>query len=138
MNPMSLLRFLLPAAAVLALTLAPVAWAAKGRAQLQTFFQGSLTSTSYQQKVFDRFARKYRQPGSKHFPKPGQRSVIQAVIGKDGKLVSTVLSMESGSKVWDEAALSAVKKAAPFPPLPDDYAAPTLEVHFHVSWSSGK
>ncbi|MDY7232421.1 TonB family protein [Hyalangium rubrum] len=134
---MSRLHLLVSATVALALLLTPVARAAGVRAQLQTFFQANLTSTDYQKKLFDRFARSYRQPGAKHVPKPGQRTVVQAVIGRDGKLVTTLVSMESGSKGWDEAALKAVKKAAPFEPLPDSYTAPTLEVHFHVSWSTG-
>lgn len=130
---MSRLHLLLSTVVAFALLLSsPPAWAAGGRAQLQVFFQSNMASADYQKKLFERFARSYRQPSAKHAPKPGKRAVVQAVIGRDGKLVSTLVSMESGSKVWDEAALKAVKKAAPFAPLPDSYTAPTLEVHFHV------
>ena len=58
---------------------------------------------------------------------------MQAVIAKDGKLISAVVSMSSGKKGWDSAALATVKSAAPFDPLPESYGASTIEVHFHVS-----
>jgi len=63
----------------------------------------------------------------------GAKTVVQSVIAKDGKLASATVSMSSGSKEWDAAALSAVKKGAPFDPLPASYRYPSIEVHFHVS-----
>lgn len=129
---MSRLRLVLTAAAVL--TVAPVALAAGGHPQLQTFFQSNLSSASYQKKVYERVARKWQQPGAKQTPKVGSKTIVQAMIGKDGKLVTVAVASESGSKAWDAAALSAVKKAAPFDPLPASYTSPTLEVHFHVGW----
>lgn len=124
-------------AALVSLALAPVALAAGGSPQLQAFFQAELKSASYQQKVYSRVAGKWRQPGARGTPALGRKTVVQAVIGRDGKLVSAAVSMPSGSKTWDAAALAAVKKAAPFPPLPQDYALPTLDAHFHVAWVSG-
>lgn len=128
------LHLLVLAIVVLSLTVSPAAWAAGGRAQLNMFFQANLTDASYQKKVFDRVAKNYRQPPAKQAPRPGQRSVVQVTIGADGKVLSAVLSTESGSKQWDEAALAAVKKAATFEKLPASYTAPTLDVHFHVWW----
>ncbi len=121
---------------VAALALAPVALAA-GSPQLQAFFQSELKSAGYQQKVYSRVAGKWRQPGARGTPALGRKTVVQAVIGRDGKLASAVVSMQSGPKAWDEAALAAVKKAAPFPPLPEAYKLSTLDAHFHVAWVSG-
>ncbi|ATB46667.1 energy transducer TonB [Corallococcus macrosporus] len=121
-------------AAVLVLALSPLALAAAGSPRLQAFFQQDLTSTAYQQKVYSRVAGKWRQPGAKGTPKLGQKTVVRAVIGRDGKLISAEVSTESGSKSWDAAALSAVKKAAPFPPLPASFPLATLDAHFHVAW----
>ncbi|WP_426750487.1 energy transducer TonB [Myxococcus sp. Y35] len=123
--------------AVLFLALAPVALAASGSPQLQAFFQQDLTSVDYQQKVYSRVAGKWRQPGAKGRPALGKKTVVRAVIGRDGKLLSTEVSTESGSKAWDAAALSAVKKAAPFPPLPASFPLATLDAHFHVAWVAG-
>ncbi len=122
--------------ALLSLAVAPAALAA-GSPQLQAFFQTELKSAGYQKKVYARVAGKWRQPGAKGTPALGKKTVVQAVIGRDGALVSAAVTMPSGSKAWDEAALAAVKKAAPFPPLPKDYALSTLDAHFHVAWVSG-
>jgi protein TonB len=122
--------------ALLSLAGVPGALAA-GSPQLQAFFQAELKSAGYQKKVYDRVAGKWRQPGAKGTPALGRKAVVQAVIGRDGALVSAVVSLPSGSKAWDDAALAAVKKAAPFPPLPQDYALSTLDAHFHVAWVSG-
>ncbi len=109
----------------------PVALAA-GRANLQAYFQQTLTSTDYQQKAFAKVATKWRQPSRK--PALGKKAVVQVLIGSDGKLLSAELSLKSGSDPWDQAALSAVKKAAPFPPLPKSFPAPSVEAHFHIGW----
>lgn len=118
--------------ALLALVVAPLALAAGP--QLQAFFQPELTNASYQQKAYAQVASKWKQPARKGLPAVGRRTVVQAVIGRDGKLVTAVVSQESGSKLWDAAALAAVQKAAPFAPLPKDYALATLDAHFHVAW----
>jgi periplasmic protein TonB len=123
--------------ALLALVAAPVALAAAGSPRLEAFFQSELKSTDYQQKAYSRVAGKWRQPGPKGRPALGRKTVVQAVIRRDGTLASAEVSTPSGSKAWDEAALAAVKKAAPFPPLPESYAISTLDAHFHVAWVAG-
>jgi periplasmic protein TonB len=130
-------RILLALATAAALSVSPVALAAGGQPQLQSFFQSNLSSASYQKKVYERVARNWRQPGPRQSPALGKKTIVQALMGRDGKLVSVAVTTESGSKAWDAAALSAVKKAAPFEPLPASYTSPTLEVHFHVAWVAG-
>ncbi|HEX8698261.1 MAG TPA: TonB family protein [Myxococcaceae bacterium] len=131
---MSRLHLLVLAIFALSLTVAPPAWAAGGRTQFNMFFQADFTDASYQKKFFEKVAKHHRPPAGKHVPKPGQRTVVQITVGKDGQILGTVVSTESGSKVWDEAVLAAVKKAAPFEKLPAGFAAPSLDVHFHVWW----
>ncbi len=123
--------FLLP---VLVLLAAPVT--AAPQPSLNAYFQSTLKDTAYQKKVFDKVAAAWKMPSSR--PKVGKKTVVQSVIAKDGKLVSAMVSMQSGSKAWDDAALRAVKTAAPFDPLPAGYGYPTLEVHFHVAWVEPK
>jgi TonB family protein len=106
---------------------------AAGRPSLNAYFQSTLKDEPYQKKTFERVAKAWKTPPAKAVPKVGAKTVVQAVIAKDGKLVSTTVSMSSGSKAWDEASLAAVQKAAPFDPLPAGYRYPSLEVHFHVS-----
>lgn len=107
--------------------------AAAGRPALNAYFQSTLKDEAYQKTVFSKVAAAWVPPSARAFPKPKSKTVVQAVITKAGKLASIEVSTASGSKSWDEAALSAVRKAAPFDPLPRGYGYPTLEVHFHVS-----
>jgi protein TonB len=57
--------------------------------------------------------------------------VLIARIAKDGTLAGLDNHLMTGFKPWDDAAIAAVKKAAPFAPLPKSWAYPTMEVHFH-------
>jgi protein TonB len=127
------MRRALAAAAVLAIfaTAAAVPLYAAGKPSLNVYFQKTLIDTACQKKVFDKVAKLWKIPAS--LPAVGKKTVVQAVITKDGKLASAMVTMASGSKAWDDAALAAVKSAAPFDPLPKDYAYPSVEVHFHVA-----
>jgi protein TonB len=115
----------------LALTAAPALGA--GRASLNVYFQSNLKNTGYQNRTFEKVVRAWKAPAASQTPEVGKKTVVQAVIAKDGKLISAVVSMSSGKKGWDAATLAAVKSAAPFDPLPEGFAPPTIEVHFHVS-----
>jgi len=106
---------------------------AAGRPSLNAYFQSNLKDTAYQKKTFGRVAKAWKTPAAPQIPEVGRKAVVQAVIARDGKLVSAVVSMSSGKKGWDAAALAAVRTAAPFDPFPGSFGAPTLEVHFHVS-----
>ena len=121
------------AVVALCLVVAPIALAA-GRANLQVYFQQTLTDAEYQQKAFSKVAAKWKQPSKKGLPAIGKKAVVQAVIDRTGKLVSAEVTMQSGNEAWDKAALNAVKQAAPFAPLPKAYGYPTVEAHFHVGW----
>jgi protein TonB len=122
------------AAALIALSFASAGPAfAAARADLQVYFQSNFTDAAHQKKTFDRVAKAWKAPAAAQVPEVGKKTVVQAVIGKDGKLFSAVVSMSSGRKGWDDAVLAAVKRAAPFDPLPSSFHYPTVEVHFHVA-----
>jgi protein TonB len=104
---------------------------AAGRPSLKVYFQSTLKDAAYQKQVFEKVAATWKTPAE--LPKVNSKTVVQAVFDKGGKLTSAFVSMESGSKKWDEAALAAIRKAAPYPPLPSNYRYPSLEVHFHVA-----
>jgi protein TonB len=118
------------AAALFAIA-AAVPLLAAGKPSLNVYFQKTLTDTAYQKKVFEKVAKAWQMPAS--LPAVGKKTVVQAVITKDGKLASAVITMQSGAKAWDGAALAAVKSAAPFEPLPKEYAWRSVEVHFHFA-----
>jgi|OpeIllAssembly_1097287.scaffolds.fasta_scaffold110815_3 protein TonB len=127
------MRRTLSPAALLAVVVAAAAapLAAAGKPSLNVYFQKTLSDTAYQKKVFDKVAKAWQMPAA--LPAVGKKTVVQAVISKEGKLASAMVSMASGSKEWDEAALAAVKAAAPFEPLPAAYEYRSVEVHFHFA-----
>ena len=119
-------------AALIAPLVAPRAEAA-GRPSLHAYFQSTLQDAPFQKKVFDRVAKAWKSPKAAVFPKVGAKAVVQAVLSRDGRIVSTLVSTESGSKEWDAAARKGVEEAAPYDPFPAGYKPKTLEVHFHFS-----
>lgn len=104
---------------------------AAGRPSLNVYFQSTLKDVAYQKEVFQKVAAAWKAPAKA--PAVGKKCVVQAVISRDGRVQSSLVSMESGVKAWDKAALAAVEKAAPFPPLPSSYSQKTLEAHFHFA-----
>lgn len=58
-------------------------------------------------------------------------------IGKDGGLMETRLEGSSGNELFDESLISAVKKSAPFPPLPHGFEADYLEAILRFCSSCG-
>lgn len=111
---------------------------AAGRPSLNAYFQSTLKDAAYQKKTFDKVSKAWKAPAAADLPAIGKKTVVQSVIAKDGKLASATVSMSSGKKGWDDAALKAVKAAAPFDPLPAGYNYPSLEVHFHVAFVEAK
>jgi protein TonB len=104
---------------------------AAGRPSLNVYFQSTLKDPAYQKQVFQKVAGVWKAPASA--PAVGKKCVVQAILSRDGRVQSAFVSMESGVKGWDKAALAAVEKSSPFPPLPASYEPKTLEAHFHVA-----
>jgi protein TonB len=69
------------------------------------------------------------------YPRPaGERGIegellIEFHIAKDGSLEFIELRLSSGTPILDDAALTAVKLAQPFPPVPDDIAKRALAIN---------
>lgn len=57
--------------------------------------------------------------------------VLDFVIGRDGALASVSLIRGSGHKALDEEAIGAIRKAAPYDPIPARYAIPELRIRAH-------
>ncbi|MFC1567154.1 energy transducer TonB, partial [bacterium] len=62
-----------------------------------------------------------------------KRVVVLFKISKKGELLESKIEESSRDDYYDEAALAAVKKSAPFPPLPQQYDEDTLNIHFGFS-----
>lgn len=54
--------------------------------------------------------------------------MVRFTVGSKGNLISRVIERSSGSKVLDDAAMAALDRAAPFPPMPQNVAQGSLEV----------
>lgn len=66
----------------------------------------------------------FKPPGA-----AGTRCRVICRIDRSGRLIEAGLSEPSAQPAFDRAALRAVYAAAPFPPLPQGYASPTLTLH---------
>ena len=100
--------------------------------QLKVYFAADFKDEAYQKKTYMKVASAWKRPTS--LPEPGKKTVVIAVIQKDGTAPAPTLHLASGSDAWDKAALEAVRKAAPFDPLPKTYSRPGVEVHFHFEY----
>ena len=60
----------------------------------------------------------------------GERAIIAFEIGRDGSIKEPTLEKSSGLTLYDQSALRAVAEASPFPPLPPEFKAPSLRIHF--------
>jgi len=118
--------------AVTMLTAAATALA--GTPDLKTYFASDFKDQAYQQKTHRKVGLAWKRPAET--PKPGSKSVVIVTILRDGSLFEAKLHMKSGSETWDASALDAVKKAAPFDPLPKSYPRTSVEVHFHFEYNN--
>lgn len=60
----------------------------------------------------------------------GETAVVLFEIGRDGQIKEPQLERPSGHFEYDQSALRAIKEASPFPPLPPEFKAGSLRVHF--------
>jgi TonB family protein len=68
---------------------------------------------------------------------PAQKPRIYVEIRRDGSIAPPRIEQTSGSTFYDRAALRAITEASPFPPLPADWANPSLRVLFNFDLKHG-
>ena len=68
-------------------------------------------------------------------PRSNIVTIIEIKIRRDGSLAYAVFEKRSGNNIYDDSAMKAVKKSAPFPPLPAGYPDNIMEIgiRFHPS-----
>ncbi|MBE9537384.1 MAG: cell envelope integrity protein TolA [Proteobacteria bacterium] len=81
----------------------------------------------YYDSLWEKIQAVWALPGSGSFE--GMTAIISATIGRGGMLISASIEEGSGNGFYDQSTLRAVKKAAPFEPLPEGYEG-GLEVGF--------
>jgi TonB family protein len=66
-------------------------------------------------------------------PRENIEAVVQARILRNGTVVDLSFEKRSGNRYLDESAMKAIKKASPFPPLPDSIRDNNIDVgiRFH-------
>jgi protein TonB len=67
---------------------------------------------------------------------PGQQPVAIFEINRDGRITGLAIERPSGNPYYDQAALRAITEAAPFPPLPPEFAGPVLRVHLGFNFAA--
>ena len=63
------------------------------------------------------------------------RAVIRFTILRSGNASGTVILRSSGHREIDLAASSVIARAGPFPPLPEEFALPSLSVTVPIEYS---
>jgi TonB family protein len=59
---------------------------------------------------------------------------IAVIINRSGELLDTVTTQESKYRLLNQAALKAVKKAAPFPELPAEIKSDSFELNLPITF----
>ena len=116
------------AALALLLATTSIVAAPKVVPRFNAYLASAFTDAAYQKAAAAKVLKGWKPVAG---PDVGKKTVLIALIGRDGKLMGLRDHMMTGNKPWDDAAIAAVKAAAPFDKLPASYPQPTLEVHFH-------
>jgi protein TonB len=88
----------------------------------------------------DAWRRRVERIGTANFParlldqRGDTRPTLEVVIGADGRLKDIVVRRSSGNAALDQAALTILRLAAPFEPLPDKIRAEYDALRFAYEW----
>ncbi|MBI5576172.1 MAG: TonB family protein [Deltaproteobacteria bacterium] len=61
--------------------------------------------------------------------------IIDFVIARNGKLMSATMIRSSGNRALDEEAIGAIRKGAPYSPIPSDYNISNLQIRAHFEYT---
>lgn len=92
--------------------------AAKGNASPKISQAGNAAISNYPGKIARRLSRSLRYPKSALRGSRTGQAKVAFVVTKNGQVRSTRIIASSGNPALDKAALDAVHRAAPFPPIP--------------------
>jgi TonB family protein len=68
----------------------------------------------------------------------GERVTVLFEIQRDGQVREPIVEKSSGNALYDQSALRAVTEASPFPPLPPEFKASSLRIHFGFEFQPGQ
>jgi len=88
----------------------------------------------YYSMLWPKIKEKWQFPKNLHQGKTDLEAIIVIVIGREGNVQQTWFEKNSGNHRYDEDAITAIRKAEPFPPLPKELGNDTLKVgiRFHL------
>lgn len=89
------------------------------------------TFNSYMHKMQNRIKSNWVPPKSE----VSSSTVLKYQIAKDGRLLDYNVITSSGDKYFDKAAIDALKKSAPFEPLPKEFTGDKIEVQFTFDYN---
>lgn len=94
---------------------------------------GAAAEDAYAGKVRAKVARSVKTPKGKF---EGGEARIIVLIGANGQLLKSTMSRSSGDPKVDDAAAAAVKRAAPFPPIPEGLGQSSVSVTLPIQIDS--
>ncbi|MDH5527104.1 MAG: TonB family protein [Nitrospirota bacterium] len=68
----------------------------------------------------------------------GAKALLTFVIERDGRVSEVRLARSSGSNHYDDTAMRAVLTSSPFPPLPETWKAPAMQVNYVFEFAPGR
>ena len=84
----------------------------------------------YLRLIQSKVERQWRQPVSGK----ERRAVVRFTISRRGRIEEVMIEESSGDDYFDQTALRAVRFSDPFPPLPQGYLGPSLQVHYRFQF----
>jgi protein TonB len=107
---------------------------AAGAAGISTEERGSASLSSYQAKLAAHLRRFRIYPAEAEARGLTGVAMVSFTVRRDGGLAAVRLTRGSGYAVLDDAALAMVRRAAPFPPMPETISSSTLSVAVPVNF----
>jgi len=85
--------------------------------------QGKASATSYRAKVATHLQRRRFYPNEAKRGRLGGTAVVRFTLNARGGVVSATIARSAGHAILDRAAIAMVKRASPFPPIPEGLGA---------------
>jgi colicin import membrane protein len=94
----------------------------------------NLAMNAYYEALWSRIKAEWALPRG-ILPSENLEAVIDVTIGRSGNVTSLNIEKGSGNRYFDQSAIRAIRKASPFPPIPDTIRGSEMDlgIRFHSS-----
>lgn len=105
---------------------------AQTRASQQGAVETSSAVNAYYQALWARIRAEWALPRG-ILPSENLETVIDVTVSRSGAVTAISIEKSSGNQYFDQSALRAIRKASPFPPVPEDIRGSSIElgIRFH-------